>query len=109
MAKKVETIVTLTDDIDGGKADRTVAFTVNGVRYEIDLNKKNVNAFDKALAPYIANARKAKSARSRTAPAAKSSRRDLAAIREWARADGRTVSDRGRIPAEIIDAYEARG
>jgi hypothetical protein len=59
MAKKVETIVTLTDDLDGSKADRTVTFGFGGLSYEIDLNRKDAPALEKTFAPYIAAARKA--------------------------------------------------
>lgn len=106
MSKKIETIITLTDDIDGGKADRTVSFAFGGVGYEIDLSKKNATAFEKALAPYVAHARKSKSARTRSSSTAKTTRRDLTAIREWAKAKGHAVSDRGRIAASVIEAYE---
>ncbi|PZS17604.1 MAG: hypothetical protein DLM57_08075 [Pseudonocardiales bacterium] len=110
MAKKVETIVTLTDDMDGSKADRTVEFTYAGTAYEIDLNKKNASALDKALAPYVAAARKAPTLRStrRSRATGPTSRRpDLAAVREWARSNGHSVSDRGRIPASVLEAYDA--
>lgn len=106
VAKKIETIITLTDDIDGGKADRTVSFAFGGVGYEIDLSKKNANAFDKALAPYVAHARKAKPARTRPSSTTKTTRRDLTAIREWAKANGHAVSDRGRIAGDVIEAYD---
>lgn len=112
MARKVETIVTLTDDLDGSKADRTISFAVDGASYEIDLSKRNAAAFEKAFAPYIAAARKApRSAGSvrarRGAAAPRSDKNELAAIREWARANGHDVADRGRISAEIRDAYAA--
>lgn len=109
MAKKVETLVTLTDDLDGSKADRTVEFTYGGTAYEIDLNKKNASALDKALAPYIAASRKAPTRTPRRGrPAAASSRRsDLAAVRDWARSNGHSVSDRGRIPTAVLEAYDA--
>jgi len=113
MAKKVETIVTMTDDLDGSKADRTIIFGYDGVGYEIDLSKKNATALNKALAPYIAAARKlpthprrAGRARSSARPAA-NGRAELAAVRDWARANGYQISDRGRIPAAVSDAYHA--
>ncbi|MGN6608796.1 MAG: histone-like nucleoid-structuring protein Lsr2 [Jatrophihabitans sp.] len=110
MAKKTITIVEMTDDIDGTKADRTVAFTWDGKSYEIDLSKKNANAFEKALAPYLQVARPA-SAKSR-GPARRgrstgAAKHDLQAVREWARANGHEVSERGRIASSIIDAYRA--
>jgi hypothetical protein len=109
MAKKVTTLVELSDDIDGGKADRTVAFAFDGANYEIDLSKKNANAFEKAVRPYVEAARKSKPARGRsTPPKASSGRRtDLAAIREWAKSNGHEVSDRGRIPSAVVEAYDS--
>ena len=111
MARRVETIVTLTDDLDGSKADRTIAFAFEGTTYEIDLSKKNATAFEKVLAPYVSAARKAPRAASRGrrsgGSAARSDKNELAAIREWARANGHDVADRGRISAEIREAYAA--
>jgi hypothetical protein len=115
MAKKVETIVTLTDDLDGSKADRTVHFGYDGVSYEIDLNKKNATALSKALAPFIDAARKAPTGTRRAGQrgrrargaAATSGRSELGAVREWARSNGYDVSDRGRIPATVRQAYDA--
>src|SRR3954471_18144614 len=112
MATKSVTVTEFIDDLDGGKADRTVTFAVDGTTYEIDLSKKNASAFDKALKPYAEAARKLR--RSPAKPAARGSARrrrqtgpDLPAVREWARANGHTVSDRGRVPATILDAYAA--
>lgn len=110
MARKVETIVSLTDDLDGSKADRTVTFAVDGLTYEIDLSKRNANAFEKALAPYVGAARKAKaghSRRARSTSAGSGRRTDVAKIREWARANDHDIADRGRIPAAVLEAYES--
>jgi len=113
MARKVETIVTLTDDLDGSKADRTILFAFQGASYEIDLSKKNATAFEKALAPYIDKARKAprvaSSGRGRSSggSAPRSDKQHLAAIREWARANGHDVNSRGRLPASIVEEYKA--
>lgn len=109
MARKVE--VTLVDDIDGGGADETVAFALDGKAYEIDLSKKNAGALRRALKRYTDSARRAGRAaspgrRSRSA-AGRTDRERTADIREWARANGREVSDRGRIPASVVDAYDA--
>ena len=109
MAKKTEVVVTFTDDLDGGKAEGSVSFGYQGTSYEIDLSKKNLAAMDKTLAPYIAAARKVTAAR-RPATRARvtgSPKVDLAAIREWANANGHTVSDRGRIAADVQAAYHA--
>lgn len=53
------TIVKLTDDIDGGNADETVEFSIDGKVYEIDLSKRNAAALRKALQPYVDVARPA--------------------------------------------------
>ncbi|MCW2596858.1 MAG: putative lysyl tRNA synthetase-like protein, partial [Jatrophihabitans sp.] len=101
MAKKVETIVTLTDDLDGSKADRTLAFGYDGASYEIDLSKKNATALAKALAPYLAAARKvpARARRANGGGRASTGRRtDLGTVRQWARRNGHDIADRGRIP-----------
>jgi hypothetical protein len=111
MVTKSVTLTELIDDLDGGKADRTIAFTFDGINYEIDLAKKNAAAFEKSIKLYVEHARKA-----RRAPARAAGRRragavaagpDLAAVREWARANGHSVSDRGRIAASVMEAYAA--
>lgn len=110
MAKRVITTTEFTDDLDGGKAEGTVAFSYDGQNYEIDLSKKNRTAFEKALKPYVDAGRKGRPAgrTSRSTGSRRtSSRRDLGAIREWARANGHQVSDRGRIAQEVQDAYDA--
>jgi hypothetical protein len=113
MARKVETTVTLTDDLDGSKADRTVSFSWGGTSYEIDLSKKNAAALEKSLAPYVGAARRApRKTRGRSAVASVSkrpagSRSDLSDVREWAKANGYDVSERGRIARTVQDAYDA--
>ena len=107
-----QTTITLTDDIDGGKAAETVSFALDGRSYEIDLSKKNAAALRKALADYTAAARKVRSgSRPAAARAAKSagaaSGVDARAVREWAQENGITVSARGRVPAEIVEQYQA--
>ncbi len=107
MAKKTTTLVELIDDVDGGKADRTVAFSFGGAQYEIDLSKKNATAMTKALKPYIEAARKVRAPRGRGPNATKSVKRnDLADVRAWAAKNGHTVSDRGRIPTAVLEAYD---
>src|SRR4051812_28056194 len=112
MTRKVVTLVELTDDLDGSKADRTITFGVDGATYEIDLSKKNAAAFERSLKPYVDAARKVRTARGRSSRRSSGGdsaerRGDLAAIREWARASGHRVSDRGRIPTSVLDAYDA--
>jgi hypothetical protein len=103
------TVVTLEDDIDGSEAEGTVTFGLNGVQYDIDLSKKNSDKLAKALAPYVASARRVSTrASARSAPAGSSHKKhDQSAVREWARARGMTLSDRGRIAADVLAQYEA--
>jgi hypothetical protein len=108
MAK--QTTVTVTDDLDGSANAKEVTFSLNGESWTIDLSAKNRNALEKALKPYIAKA--TKQGRRRSVPASKrsaagGSRKDLAAIREWAKSNGHHVSDRGRISATVQEAYDA--
>lgn len=103
MAQRVQII--LEDDIDGGPADETLTFGLDGVTYEIDLNEKNASALRDALAPYTGHARRAGGRRS-TARKAATPGGNTSAVREWARANGHTVSDRGRISADVMAAYE---
>ena len=106
-----ETITRLIDDLDGSDAQRTVTFAWDGRTYEIDLSRKNAAAFEKTLKPYLAAARNARPtprSSARGKPAATSARRrDLQAIRDWAKANGHEVSDRGRVPSAVIEAYRA--
>jgi Lsr2 len=105
MATKIS--VALEDDLEGGPADETVRFGVGGSEYEIDLNKKNAKAFRKALAPYVEHARKAGRGQRRRPVRTASSRERSADIRAWAKTRGIAVSDRGRIPANIVEQYDA--
>jgi len=106
MAQKVQII--LEDDLDGSEATETVSFALDGTSYEIDLNDANAAKLRDALGVYIGHARKVTTGRRgarRTSPGAGgASAKD---IREWARDNGYTVPDRGRIPAEVRSAYEA--
>lgn len=105
MAQKIT--VALEDDLDGGPADLTVRFGLDGAEYEIDLNTRNAAAFRAQLAPFTEHARKAgRGPRSRPGRSA-SGRERSGDIRSWARTQGITVSDRGRIPASVIEQYQA--
>lgn len=113
MAQKVQ--VVLSDDLDGGPADETVAFGLDGTGYEIDLSAKNAEALRNSFAEYVGHARRAgRSAGGgagarRRAPAAstpRSSSADNAGVRSWAKDNGYDVSERGRISAAIREAYE---
>jgi Lsr2 len=110
MAKKVQ--VLLVDDIDkSSPADETVSFSLDGVSYEIDLTSDNAAKLRDDLAVWIGHAERTGGRRSTGRPAAKGSgsgsgRKDVGAVRTWARENGHQVSDRGRISAEIQAAYD---
>lgn len=102
------TEIRLIDDLDGDSADETVEFGIDGRRYEIDLSSGNAGKLRDLLAQYVASARRtATAARPRAAAAARPAvdREQNQAIREWARKRGMKVSERGRIPSEVLEAY----
>lgn len=106
MAQKVNII--LVDDLDGSEADETVSFALDGTSYEIDLNEKNAAKLRDALSGYIGHARKVSATRKRRSSASSSSSGPSAReLRDWARSNGYEVSDRGRVPAEVREAFEA--
>ena len=105
MAQKVT--VELEDDLDGGPAGETVRFGVDGSDYEIDLSTKNAAAFRRKLAPFIDHARKAGRGPRRRPGRTVSSRDRSGGIRAWAKDRGIAVSERGRIPASVVEQYEA--
>ena len=110
----MKTVVTqITDDLDGSNGAETITFSYRGINYEIDLGRKNASAFDKLMKPYTDAGRKVslRGGRRRGSGSGRNGRSrsadDLASIRTWARENGYTVADRGRISAEITDAYNA--
>jgi hypothetical protein len=111
VAQKVT--VSLIDDLDGDKADETVEFGIDGKSYEIDLSTGNADKLRDALASYVAAARRPGGRRRSGGGAAASAaarrpsvdREQNQAIRDWARKRGMKVSDRGRIPADVLEAY----
>lgn len=113
MARRI--VHQLVDDIDGSVLDagegETVRFSLNGASYEIDLNDAHVAELRAALEPYISAGRRAGSAASAsrsTTPRKRASRNpEVAAIRAWANDNGYTLSERGRIPAPVVEAYNA--
>jgi Lsr2 len=105
MATKIT--VALEDDLDGGPADETVRFGVDGSDYEIDLNKQNAAAFRRSVAPFVDHARRAGRAQRRQAVRSAASRERGSEIRAWARDQGIAVSGRGRIPASVVEQYQA--
>jgi Lsr2 len=114
MARKVQVI--LSDDLDENvSADETVSFALDGTTYEIDLSDENAREMREAFSRYVQAARKVGRAgrsasgggRSRVTGGGRMDREQAGAIREWARKNGHAVSDRGRIPASVVEAYEA--
>ena len=122
MAQK--TIVTLIDDLTGEEAEdiTTVEFALEGVTYEIDLADENAAKLRDNLSRYVAAARKTSARRPGTRGADRSTGRvngngsatrsgynrdTLRAIREWAKQNGHSVSDRGRLPLNVLNAWEA--
>jgi hypothetical protein len=114
MAQKV--VVQLVDDLDGSPiedgAGSTVSFAIDGTSYEIDLSDDHASAFRDALAPYLKAGRRVAAGARRSAPRSSGSSSsaaasEAAAMREWAHAQGMKVSQRGRVGADVVDAYRA--
>ena len=114
MARKVE--VTLIDDIDGSSATRTFEFGIEGASYEIDLSEANIKKFNDAVADFVDNARRvgggSRRGRGRGAGRASGAAASTGGakpqdVRRWAAGKGLEVSERGRIPREVMEAYEA--
>ena len=107
MAK--QTTVILVDDLDGSEATEQVEFAVDGRSYEIDLSAENSAKLREVLAPYISAARRRTGRRSSTPvtapPRPASDREHNQNVRQWAIAQGMKISERGRIPSNVIQAY----
>lgn len=114
MAQKVN--VQLIDDLDGSVAASTVQFGLDGKNYSIDLSRKHAAELRRALAPYVEHSRRTGGRKTppkvtqkpkppQQAPDATVTSVDTKTIRKWARNKGWQVSDRGRIPADILKAY----
>lgn len=108
MAQQTQTV--LIDDMDGSPAAETVSFAIDGAAYQIELSEKNAGALRDLLAPYVGHARRAgRSSRGggrTTGSPARVDREQTQKIREWARANGHQISDRGRVPAAVLEAYQ---
>ena len=101
------TQVILVDDLDGGTADETITFGLDGVNYEIDLSDANAARLREALGEWTSKARRQGGPRrTNSARQASTRRADLNDIRIWARGQGYTVSDRGRVAREVQEAYD---
>lgn len=111
MAQKVN--IVLVDDLDGAEATETVSFGLDGASYEIDLSDANAAALREALSGYVGHARKASAGGSRRSGSRRSgggsanASSNTRAVREWARENGYEVSERGRISADVQQAYDA--
>ena len=107
MAK--QTTVTLVDDLDGSVADEQVEFAMDGRSYEIDLSSANSARLREALAPFVSAARRTggrrRSAGAAVATRPSTDREQNQAIREWAQQQGMKISERGRIPSNVLEAY----
>jgi Lsr2 len=108
VAQKIQTL--FIDDIDGSAAEGTIRFALDGTEYEIDLNTKHADALRKALAKYIDAARRTTGGARRSARGgrrASASGVNTTEVREWAKAQGIEVKDRGRVPAELVVRFRA--
>ncbi|MBM7770878.1 hypothetical protein JOD54_001082 [Actinokineospora baliensis] len=109
MAQRV--IQELVDDLDGGQANETVRFALDGVSYEIDLSQDNADGLRTELERYVSAGRRTGGRRATVAARvggapARVDREQLRAIREWARTNGLEVSDRGRLPRSVVQKFE---
>ena len=104
MAKRVQ--VFHTDDIDGSEAAESISFALDGIGYTIDLSDANARKLRDALAPYIAAGERERGARKPAASRRRSGGTAATEIRAWAIAQGMQVSSRGRVSAEVREAYE---
>lgn len=109
MAQKVETL--FVDDIDGSAAQDTILFGVDGARYEIDLNSEHAKELRAIFSRYSQAGRKISGPSRRGNPARRKASADGAAtdVRNWAKAHGLKVKDRGRVPADVLAQYRAAG
>jgi hypothetical protein len=111
VAQKITTL--FIDDIDGGAAEGTVRFALDGTEYEIDLNSKHTEELRSALGKYVTHARKVGGGARRAGRAAARGARGVGStlntteIRNWARENGYDIKDRGRVPADLVAKYQA--
>jgi hypothetical protein len=108
VAQKIQTV--FIDDLDGSEAEGTVRFGLDGAEYEIDLSAEHARALREALSRYVQSARRAGSGARRPARSGRRARADgvdNTEVREWAKAQGIEVKDRGRVPAELVVKFKA--
>ena len=99
------TVIQLIDDLDGGQADQQVTFALDGVEYEIDLSEANAQKLRDLLAPYVAAGRRV-GGRRKSGGRRRVGGSSAGEIRAWAAENGYNVSARGRVPAEVREAYD---
>ena len=105
MAQKVTT--QLVDDIDGSEAHETISFGYQGKQYEIDLNDKNAAALHESLSEFAQYARTVTAGCRQQRVSRRTDKERTLAIREWAASNGHEIAGRGRIPREVVEAYDA--
>jgi hypothetical protein len=110
MAQKVQ--VVLVDDLDGGAAEETVTFSLDGVSYEIDLSHENAARLRDLLAPYVGHGRRIGGGRRASSGSARTTGKstggiDPAEVRAWAKGEGIPVNERGRISADLLAKFQA--
>lgn len=110
VAQKIQTL--FIDDIDGGEAEGTVRFALDGAEYEIDLSAKHSEELRSALGKYVSHARKVgglsrRLVRSGRGPKSGNGALNTTEIRNWARENGYDIKDRGRVPADLVAKYQA--
>ena len=116
MARRI--VHQLVDDLDGTVLEvgegETVLFSLDGVAYEIDVSEQNAAALRNALAAYIDAARPVSASRGQRSAASsaadkrrRTGQQDYGPVRQWAKENGYKVSERGRIPASVLEAFEA--
>lgn len=100
-------VVSLIDDLDGSEASVTIRFGYQGQEYEIDLNNAHATEMRDKLRDYAAHARKVRPQRTGRVPTrTAASRQHSADMRAWATARGFAIKERGRVPVEVVQAYE---
>jgi hypothetical protein len=109
VAQKIQTL--FIDDIDGGEAEGTVRFALDGSEYEIDLSAQHSEELRSALGKYVSHARKIGAVRGRAGRVpgrpSRGSALTTTEIRNWARENGYDIKDRGRVPADVVAKYQA--
>ena len=108
MAQKIQTLYI--DDLDGSPAEGTVRFGLDGSEYEIDLNANHAKELRSALTRYADAARRVSSGarrQPRSGRRAPASGLNTTEVREWAKAQGIEVKDRGRMPADLVVRFKA--